>query len=52
MTSSLCCCCCCCRYGAALFIKPAVVEENAKLWAKFDQSLQEEMEQRAMQGSR
>jgi hypothetical protein len=39
-------CCCCCRYGAALFIKPAVVETNAKLWAEFDQRLQEEVEQR------
>ncbi|KAF6256580.1 hypothetical protein COO60DRAFT_1702275 [Scenedesmus sp. NREL 46B-D3] len=34
------------RYGAALFIKPAVVRMNAKLWAELDQHLQDGIEQR------
>ena len=35
------------RYGAALFIKPAVMAMNIRLWAEFDQQQQEAMERRA-----
>ncbi|KAF6249053.1 hypothetical protein COO60DRAFT_1688492 [Scenedesmus sp. NREL 46B-D3] len=34
------------RYGAALFIKPDVISQNARQWAEQDQALQEESERR------